>query len=220
MPDNGDGALSGDKGEKKEADAPKTFTQDELDAAVKAGAEASAKQATTESYRKHQSALDVEKSKSSKATEELGRVKMEAIKNLPEAERQAAMLEDVYERLNNPSPSPAKDDEGAKGTESSDTSLDSPESAQAEAQKKLREIAKAKGLDPDKLDFSDPAKFIDGIKAQLETNDSDEDEEEAVDTGKGSLGSKGNSSREAMLKADPSDLMRQGYKNRNKVGRK
>lgn len=213
------GAMSGDEGDKKEADAPKTFTQSELDAAVKAGAEASAKQATTESYRKHQSALDVEKNKSKTATDELDRVKKEAIKNLPEAERQAAMIEDVYERLNNPAPSP-KEDAGAKGQESSDTSLDSPESAQAEAQKKLREIAKSKGLDPDKLDFSDPAKFIDGIKAQLEDNDSDE-EEDAVDTGTGSLGSKAsNSSREAMLKADPSDLMRSGYKNRKRVGRK
>lgn len=216
MAEEKSGALSGDEGDKKEADTPKTFTQDEFDAAVKDADEKATAKATSDSYRKHQSAIDTAKASSDKAEEELNKVKREAIKNLPEAERQAAMLEDVFEKLNNPAPKA-----GAKGEDDLKPApvVDSPESAQAEAQKKLREIAKAKGLDPDKLDFSDPEKFIDGIKEQLKESETEEDEDDdPIDTTTGSVGGK-STSREAMLKADPKALMRQGYKDRKRVGR-
>ena len=203
MADKADGALSGDEG--KGDDKPETYSAEDVKKLVGEAAATAAKEADTKAYRRFQSDLDKATAANSNAEKEIADLKKKQIEALPEDERLKAMIEELYKRTNAP-PSTPKDDDGDKPTDSTDKPSDDP---QEQAQTKLKEVAKKLGLDPDKLDFNDPEKFFKGIIEQTKAGDKEEDDEkeDAVDGGSGSVGS-----MKDLTKVDPLELMKKGYR--------
>jgi hypothetical protein len=102
MADNATGGTSGDVDAATDDKKDVTFTQADLDKAAKAAAEAAAKQARADEFRKSQSAIDKAKAEAGKANKQLETFQRERIAALPEEERTKAMIEDLYSRLSTP----------------------------------------------------------------------------------------------------------------------
>jgi hypothetical protein len=117
------------------------------------------------------------------------------------------MIEDLYSRLSTPTATePAPDP--VKTVDDPSTSV--AETAEA-AQKRMREIAKAQGLEPDKLDFSnDEENFIKSIISQRKADEKVDDPNGGpVDTGNHSAGS----GTKDYTKVKPSELINRARKN-------
>lgn len=214
MSDEDTGALS-NEGEGTEESGSKTLTVEEATKLANEAAAKATKEAESKAYRRFQSDLDKERAKSKKAQSQLDELERKTIDNLPEDQKRDAMLQKVYEHLTSPSSSQDDDDGAEDATSESNDSGTEPDDRVAAAQAKVKQIAKDNGLDPEKLDFSDPEKFIKEILSQAKKSDGDDEDDETeddsaggpVDAGTGSVGSAGRD----LTKVDPIELMKKGY---------
>lgn len=187
---------SGDAGSKEE----KTFTQADIDKAVADGSAQAAKDARADEYRKSQSQIDTAKASATKANTALDEFRRTQISALPEEEKQKAMVEDLWKRLNEPT---ATVDPAPKPEVIEDPSTSAAEIAQ-KAQEQMRTIAKEEGLDPTKLDFSSEKAFMHSIVAQRKEETEEKDPNGGpVDTGSHTVG-KANAD---LRKTDPASLI-------------
>ena len=208
MPEDGKGGTSGDNADATKDDKKDvTFTQADLDNAVAAGSAKAAKEAKAESFRANQSAMDKMKAENAKTTAAMSELRAKQIAALPEEERTKAMIEDLYAKATvptatEPDPDPVKT--------IGDPSPSIAETAEA-AQKRMQEIAKAQGLDPEKLDFSSEDAFIKSIVSQGKVEDKEKEDPNGgpVDTGSHTVGK----ANRDLTKMKPADLIAQGRKN-------
>jgi len=227
---NDGGTQDEGKGEQGSAEGQQNqegtlYTQEAIDALVLE----KQKEAVTKTWGDMQSradkAISAATTETKTAKQQLADLKRSTIEALPPEQKQAAMLEEVYAKMN--AAPEVKPQDGASDSQTqtqgqsstfqpSDTA---PSDAQAKAQEAVGKRLQEKGLDPSKINFGDGKDadadlntFVDSmyaqVKSSLEQGDSTK-EKQNYDNSRGT-GTAGD-----LLTADPVELMKRGYKDKN-----
>ncbi len=202
---------------------PTTFSQEDVDKQV----EAAKKEGQTDAYRHWQGVADKaiaatreeESAKSSTLSAELSKLKADALEKMEPADRQNAMIEELYADRNKPAPaatkSTSKDDQASAEEKTA-------KEAQDTVNESIKTAMKAAGIDPDKVDMADNLqgpealeKFFKSVKAAAGTgaksdgdDDGEESEEEDDDSNRQSSSASSGKTVD-VITTDPLDIMRE-----------
>lgn len=203
----------------------KLYTEDQINALVQAGQKEAVTKTWGDMQSKADKAIQVAKTETTTALQQLTDLKRANIEALPPEQKQAAMLEDVYQRMN--SAPDAKPQDGVTDSQSQ-TQGDAPtfqqtptvpSDAQVKAQEAAGKILQEKGLDPSKINYGDGkdgdadfSAFVDSVLAQVRSSSEQDDSARNKTTYDNSRGAGG---AVDILTVDPVELMKRGYRNGN-----
>lgn len=219
--DNDGGTQDGDQSgtDGKQEPQGTVYTKEELDTLI-LGAQ---KEAVTKTWGEMQSrsdkAIQAAKTETTTAQQQLTNLKRANIDALPPEQKQAAMLEEVYAKMNaapevkpqDGAPDPQTQTQGDPSTFQQTPTA--PSNTQDKAREAVGKILQEKGLDPSKIEYGDGKDeandlrtFIDSVMKQVKPEQDDPPQNKnTYDNSRGTGGSVD------ILKVDPVELMKRGY---------
>ena len=195
---------------------PPTTGMSDADVAVKV--EEARKEGQTESWKHFQSEADkqiaTERTKNTGLEKQIQELKRTQIDNLPEDERNTAMLKEVYNRLHEES---GKEGEVKPQTQPEPTLPASDSAQRTESRTAMSKLLEAEGFDSTKIDWGDGAdtpedsvkRFFTSIKNSIrsESSSSEGDDKKPIDTSRGAGAGGGD-----ITQMSSADLIKSAYK--------